>query len=79
MSLPNRTICDVLKEMRTANETRNFAYILPLIEEVQSMANRMEAALYDQDDVKYSREEYKKLQKQVKKLRKKKEELEDEA
>ena len=78
MSIPNRTICDVLKEMRTANETRNFAYILPLIEEVQSMANRMESALYDKSDIKYSREEMKKLQAKIKKLKLKKEELENE-
>jgi hypothetical protein len=74
----NRTVCDCLKEMRTAYETRNFAYILALIEEVQSMANRMESALYDKSDQEYSREEYKELKRDIKKLRKKKKELENE-
>lgn len=49
--MPNRTICNVLEEMRQCHETRNFSYLLGLIEEAQSMANRMEAALYDQSDL----------------------------
>lgn len=43
----NRTICDVLSEMRKCHETHNYAYLPGLIEEAQSMANRMEAALSD--------------------------------
>ena len=78
MSLPNRTVCDVLKEMRTAHDTYNFSYLWSLIEEVQSMANRMEAALYDKSDLEYSREEMKKLKAKIKKLKLKKKELEDE-
>jgi predicted nucleic acid-binding Zn-ribbon protein len=48
----NRYICDVLEEMRTSVKTLNFAMIPSLIEEVQTMANRMEMALEDMKDLK---------------------------
>ena len=41
----HRTLCEVLEELRTCNETRNFSYFLALLEESQSMANKMEAGL----------------------------------
>ena len=69
--MTNRTMCDVLREMREANKTRNFSYLLGLIEEAQSMANRMEAGLYDKHDLE-------RLQKQTKKLRKQRDVLRDE-
>ena len=69
MSHPNRTVCDVLKEMRKAHETSNYSYLLGLIEEVQSMANRMESSLYDKSDIKYSHKEIKKLNKQIEALK----------
>ena len=47
----NRYICDVLEEMRTSTKTLNFALIPSLIEEVQTMANRMEMALHDMKDL----------------------------
>ena len=47
----SRTMCDVLQEMRDANKTRNYSYILGLIEEAQSMANRMEAKLEQINDI----------------------------
>lgn len=47
---PTRTICAVLGEMRKCYKTRNFAYLPGLIEECQSMGNRMEAALGDQSN-----------------------------
>ena len=46
----SRTICDVLEEMRKCNETRNYAPMSSLIEEVQIMGNRMEAKLSDRRD-----------------------------
>ena len=55
----NRTICDVLEEMRTCYKTRNFSYILSLIEEAQSMANRMEGALWDQKELVYEKKKLK--------------------
>lgn len=73
--MPNRTLCSVLEEMRKCHETRNFAPLLGLIEEAQSMGNRMEAALYDKSDVRDYREERSKLRKEVEALRKEKKAL----
>lgn len=44
---PNRTFCDVLKEMRAAHEQKNYSYLSALIEELQYFGNKMEAALAD--------------------------------
>ena len=41
----NRTICGVFEEMRSGNETKNYSYLLGLIEEAQSMANKMESKI----------------------------------
>ena len=41
----NRTICGVFEEMRSCNETKNYSYLLGLIEEAQSMANKMESKI----------------------------------
>jgi len=41
----NRTMCEVLDEMRKCNELRNYSALLGLIEEVQIMGNRMESPL----------------------------------
>jgi|TARA_R110001606_G_scaffold212977_1_gene360776 hypothetical protein len=75
----NRYVCDVLEEMRTSVKTLNFAMIPSLIEEVQTMANRMEMALSDLKDLKLlkedivdKKEELETLQAQIKKLEKKK-------
>jgi pyrimidine operon attenuation protein/uracil phosphoribosyltransferase len=73
--LPNRTVCDVLKEMREAHKQHNYSYLLGLIEEVQSMANRMESALHDRSDFKYSLAKAKKLKAEIKELKKKKKDL----
>lgn len=76
--MPNRYLCDVLDEMRKCNETRNYSYLIGLIEEAQMLGNRMEAALEDKRDLaswrkKVSEEkaEYKKLLAETNKLRKK--------
>ena len=75
----NRYICDVLEEMRTSVKTLNFAMIPSLIEEVQTMANRMEMALHDMKDLEQlkmdiveKKEELKKLEKKIAKMKKKK-------
>ena len=65
----NRTMCDVLEEMRKCNETRNFAPLLGLIEEAQSMANRMEAALGDKRDIPKMTAEWHELRDKVRTLR----------
>ena len=68
----NRYICDVLEEMRTSTKTLNFAMIPSLIEEVQTMANRMEMALADMKDLERlkmsiveKKEELEKLEKKI--------------
>ena len=76
-SFPNRTLCEVLDEMRKCNETRNFAYLLSLIEEAQSLGNRMEAGLGDKNDVKEWGEKRQKLKKEIKVLTKKVEKLKE--
>lgn len=68
-------MCDVLREMRTLHETRNYAPLLGLIEEAQIMANRMEAALYDNKDTEHAREIVAKLKKEIKQLESRKKEL----
>lgn len=68
--MANRTVCDVLSEMRKCVKTLNFSYLESLIEEVQTMVNRMEAGLWDQKDVERLREEKKQLKEEVKQLRK---------
>ena len=70
--MPNRTLCDVLEDMRKASKTKNFSYMDGLIEEAQLMGNRMEAGLWDQKDVESLREKLGKLKKEVKTLEAKK-------
>lgn len=66
---PNRTLCDVLEEMRDCVKTLNFSYLMGLIEEAQSMGNRMEAALQDKHDIKRLTEERSKLRREVQNLK----------
>jgi uncharacterized protein Yka (UPF0111/DUF47 family) len=72
-------VCDVLEEMRTSVKTLNFAMIPSLIEEVQTMANRMEMALEDMKDLKTlkneivdKKEELESLKDEIRKIEKKK-------
>ena len=67
----NRYICDVLDEMRTSVKTLNFAIIPSLIEEVQTMANRMEMALEDMKDLKSMKDEIHEKKEELKILKKK--------
>ena len=74
----NRFVCDVLTEMRTCMETRNFAILPSLIEETQTMVNRMEMALGDmkdlralKDEISTKKEELKKIEDKIKKKKKK--------
>ena len=69
--MPNRLLCDVLGEMRECVKTANFSYLPGLIEEAQSLGNRMEAHLYEIKD-------YNRLHKDIKVLKKKKKKLEEE-
>lgn len=72
---PNRTVCSVLDEMRAMHKTHNYAGLLGLIEEVQTMVNRMEAALHDKGDIRDAHKHIKELKKEIKELETKKEKL----
>ena len=74
----NRYVCEVLEEMRTCTKTLNFALMPSLIEEVQTMVNRMEMALHDMKDLQHlkdviveKKEELAKLEKKLEKKKKK--------
>lgn len=67
--MPNRTLCEVFEEMRKCVETRNFSYLLGLIEEAQTLANRMEAALWDQKELKNIRDKIRDAKDKLKELK----------
>ena len=69
--MPNRLLCAVLDEMRDCVKTSNFSYLPGLIEEAQSLANRMEARLFEMKD-------FERLHKDIRNLKKKKKKLEEE-
>ena len=73
----NRTMCDVLAEMRKCCETGNYSYLPGLVEEVQSMGNKMEAKLEDVKDLKNTRQYLRELKTEYNELVKKKEKLEE--
>ena len=75
--MPNRLLCAVLDEMRDCVKTTNFSYLSGLIEEAQSLANRMESNLYDIKDFNRLHKDIKVLKKKKKKLEEKVEELEE--
>ena len=75
--MANRYLCDVLSEMRKCVETLNFSYLLGLIEEVQTLGNRMEANLYEIKDFDRLHEDIRDLKKKKKKLEKEVEALEE--
>lgn len=68
-------MCNVLDEMRALDKTRNYGPLAGLIEEVQIMGNRMEAGLFDGNDLKYDKKRHKKLKEEIKKLKEEKEKL----
>lgn len=80
--MPYRYWCAVLDEMREMHKTHNYAQLLAYIEELQTLGNRMEAALGEKRDLEYwhkeakqAKKEGKQLQDQIEKLRKKKKKL----
>ena len=75
--MPNRLLCTVLDEMRECVKTTNFSYLPGLIEETQSLANRMESHLYDIKDFNHLHKDIKDLKKKKKKLKEEVEELEE--
>ena len=74
----NRTMCDVLEEMRGMDRTKNYAPLLALVEELQIMGNKMEAAINDINDIEEMTKKRSRLKKEIKKLRQDKQELKGE-
>ena len=61
----HRYVCSVLTEMRTCHRLYKMDMIPGLIEEVQTLVNRMEAKLADYREMGYDLKEAKKLSKTV--------------
>ena len=78
MPYPNRYICSVLTEMRACYKTRNFAPLLGLIEEAQTLANRMEAHLDQAKEYFELRDKCRELKKELDALEKEKKSLQGE-
>ena len=66
----HRTICSVLEEMRSCNETKNYSYLLGLIEEAQAMANKMESKIDLINDFEELKDKYKELGERKNELKK---------
>jgi len=73
--MPNRYVCNVIDEARKCHETRNYSYLPGLLEEIQTLVNRMESALRTQKDVDYYTKEASRLKKEIKALKAEKAEL----
>lgn len=63
-------MCEVLDEIRALDKTRNYAPLMGLVEELQSMGNKMEGALGDKKDVERMQMKRAKLKKEIKELKK---------
>jgi hypothetical protein len=75
--MPHRYVCSVLEEMRTCLRLLKIDMLPGLVEEVQTLVNRMEAKLADYSEMGYNIKEARKLKKQVDKYREEIENLED--
>lgn len=69
LDMPHRFICEVLDEMRTAIKIHRPDLVIGLIEEAQTLVNRMEAKLGDYSDLGYNLRDASKLRKDLRELR----------
>lgn len=81
---PNRYVCEVLEEMRKVlnvlsifNIHRYKPSMAMLIEEAQTLVNRMEASMHDWSDTRRAHKELKKLKNEIKDLESKRDSLTD--
>ena len=79
---PNRYACTVLEEARAALEKLNWVtlafskrHLATLLEEMQTIVNRMEAGLEDKSDYSYSRDKLREIRIELEELRKEKKNL----
>lgn len=75
-TMTNRYVCDVLEEIRTAVKVGRIDMIPGLVEEIQTMANRMEAKLSDYSNMGFELHRGQEFLKEVKNLRRQAEDLE---
>jgi hypothetical protein len=66
--MPNRYICDVLREIKDCVKIGRIDMIKGLVQELQVMANRMEAKLADYANMGYDLDTAKDLHAQLRKL-----------
>lgn len=76
LQYPERIACDVIEEMRICFKTLNFAALSGLIEEIQVICNRMEAALERKKEINRAEEYVRNLKKEIEELEMKQEILE---
>ena len=76
-SYPNRTLCEVLEEMRKCTKTQNYSYLPGLIEEAQTMASRMESSMNDWRDIREGRDKIREIKTEIRRLEKQAKELEE--
>ena len=73
--MTNRFYCTVIDEMRACYKTRNFSIVMGLLEELQSIGNRMEAKCGDINDANRYLDEVKELKREIKSLERKRDKL----
>lgn len=73
--MPNRFYCTVIDEMRACYKTRNFSPIMGLLEELQSIGNRMEAKCGDISEYNSYLDKVKELKREIKELKRKRDKL----
>lgn len=73
-----RFLCDILKDMRSAYDTRNFSYLPGLIEEMQYRAYRMEERLDTINNMETMERNRTRLKKEIAELREERRKLREE-
>jgi hypothetical protein len=75
--MPHRYVCEVLDEIRTAVKVGRIDMINGLVEEAQTLVNRMEAKLHDYSDLGYRLDTASDLRKKLRDLEKQANMIED--
>jgi hypothetical protein len=75
--VPHRFVCTVLEEMRTAVRVGRVDLVIGLIEEAQTLVNRMEAKLGEYNDMAYDLRKARSLRNDLKEIQDGIDEIED--
>jgi|SaaInlV_150m_DNA_2_1039686.scaffolds.fasta_scaffold11222_2 peptidoglycan hydrolase CwlO-like protein len=73
--MANRYFCTVIDEMRSCYKTRNFSIVMGLLEELQSIGNRMEAKCGDINDANRYLDDVRNLKREIKSLKRNRDKL----